>query len=159
MAADEEGVADLYRRLIDSWNARDAKAMAGLYAPRGGQVGFDGSTFNTPAEIEQALTPIFEDHPTARFVTIVREIRALGEGVMILRAVAGMIPPGQRVIKADRNAIQTLVAAQVEGRWQVEMFHNTPARFDGRPEESEKLTRELQLVADRELTAADQGVS
>ena len=156
MGADEEGVADLYRRLIDAWNARDAKAMAGLYAPRGGQVGFDGSPFNTPAEIEQALTPIFADHPTARFVTIVRETRRLGEGVIILRAVAGMIPPGQRVIKAERNTIQRLVASRNEGRWQVEMFHNTPARFDGRPEESEKLTRELQRVADRELVAADQ---
>ena len=151
MAAGDEAVVDLYRRLIDAWNARDAKGMATLYGSRGGQVGFDGSTYTTPAEIEQALTPIFADHPTARFVTVVREIRPLGDRAMILRAVAGMVPPGERVIKADRNAIQTLVASENDGRWQVEMFHNTPARFDGRPEVAEELTRELQQVADREL--------
>lgn len=152
MANDEERVRGLYQALIAAWNARDAKAMAGLYAPQGGQVGFDGSTFNSPGEIEKAMTPIFEDHPTARFVTIIRELRPLGAGAMILRAVAGMVPPGERAIKSERNAIQTLVASLGEGgAWRIEMFHNTPARFDGRPDAAKALTQELQLAADRQM--------
>ena len=111
MPGDEEQVRNLFDKLIGAWNARDASTMASLYAPQGGQVGFDGSTFNSPAEIEKTLAPIFKDHPTARFVTIVREVRGVGKDAMILRAVAGMVPPGSR--DHDRtNTIQTLVASR-----------------------------------------------
>jgi len=43
-----------------------------------------------------------------------------------------------------RNVIQTVVARRgADGHWLVEMFQNTPAAFDGRPEETRKLTDEL----------------
>jgi hypothetical protein len=74
----------LHERLLSAWNSRDAKAMASLYAPNGGQVGFDGSTANGRDEIEALLEPIFADHPTARFVAIVREVRALGADAALL---------------------------------------------------------------------------
>ena len=148
MTNDLDGVEDLYRDLLDTWNRRDAKAMAALYGSKGSQVGFDGSTANGPAEIETLLKPIFADHPTARFVAKVREVRALGTGAALLRAVAGMIPPGKTEIMPERNAVQTLVASRDgQGRWRVEMFHNTPAAFHGRPEESEKLTAELRALS------------
>ncbi len=144
----EESVQGLYRELLDAWNGRDAQRMAGLYAKAGSQVGFDGSTANGPAEIEALLAPIFKDHPTARFVAKVREVRMLGEDAALLRAVAGMIPPGKDDIMPERNAIQTMVASHArDGRWRVEMFHNTPARFDGRPELAQELTAELRAVA------------
>src|ERR1044072_7076356 len=77
-------------------------------------------------------------------VAKVREVRMLREGAAILRAVAGMVPPGKMDLMPERNAIQTVVASrQPTGEWKVEVFHNTPARFDGRPELSEKLTAEL----------------
>src|SRR4029450_8104157 len=105
------------------------------YAPKGSQVGFDGSVANGPQEIEALLKPIFADHPTARFVAKVREVRALGPDAALLRAVAGMIPPGKSEIMPERNAIQTLVASRDgKGFWRVEMFHTTPAAFHGRPE-------------------------
>jgi uncharacterized protein (TIGR02246 family) len=137
-------VKHLYESLIGAWNRGDARGMAALYAPKGNQVGFDGSIANSPAEIEKHLTPIFADHPVATFVTKIREVRTLGPGAAILRAVAGMIPPGKTDIMPERNAIQTLIASVgPDQRWLVEMFHNTPAKFDGRPEESDKLTAEL----------------
>ena len=55
-----------------------------------------------------------------------------------------VIPPGEDHLKRERNAIQTLVASRASGGWQIEMFQNTPARFDGRPEEADRLTRELE---------------
>ena len=150
MDDDKTQVRKLYEALIAGWNQRDAAAMAGLFAPRGSQVGFDGSPFNTPQEIAAALGPIFKDHPTARFVTIVREVRPIAEGAMILRAVAGMIPPGDTAIKPERNVIQSVVASRTSSAgWKIEMFQNTPAEFHGRPEEVEALTTELQAVADR----------
>jgi uncharacterized protein (TIGR02246 family) len=144
---DQKAVEALYRNLLDAWNRRDAAGMAALYAPGGGQVGFDGSTANSPGEIEAHLTPIFRDHPTARFVAKVREFRRIGSDAALLRAVAGMVPPDENAINPKTNTIQTLVASrQADGRWLVEMFQNTPAAFHGRPEEARKLTEELQAL-------------
>jgi uncharacterized protein (TIGR02246 family) len=141
---DDLNLRFLYRSLLDAWNRRDAAAMAALYSERGGQVGFDGSMANGRAEIEAHLRPVFADHPTARFVGKVREIRMLGDHCALIRAVAGMVKPGHDDIAPDRNTIQTLVACRDrDGRWRVEMFHNTPAAFDGRPDDVEALTEEL----------------
>jgi uncharacterized protein (TIGR02246 family) len=102
-------------------------------------------------EIEALLTPIFKDHPTARFIAKVREVRMLGTDTAFLRAVAGMVPPGKRDLMPERNAIQTLDATRTAARvWKVEMFHNTPAKFDGRPELAEQLTAELREVLSKE---------
>ena len=135
---------DLYFTLLESWNHRDAKAYAKLFSPHGNIVGFDGSTANGAREIETHLAPIFADHPTARYVGKVRDVRQLGNECVLLRAVAGMIPPGKMDIMPERNAIQTLVASRRGAEWQIELFQNTPARLDGRPEESKKLTDELE---------------
>ena len=137
----------LHASLLDAWNRRDAKAMAALFADKGSQVGFDGSLANGPDEILKHLEPIFRDHPTARFVAKVREVRMLGSNAALLRAVAGMIPPGKAEIKQDVNAIQTLVASRVLGQWRIELFQNTPAAWHGRPKDVEALTAELQAVA------------
>ena len=147
--SEPDAVESLYRQLLDAWNSRDAHAMGSLYSSQGSQVGFDGSPANGPAEIEALLAPIFKDHPTARYVAKVREVRMLGPDVALLRGVAGMVPPGKQELMPERNAIQTLVASRTAGRWRVEMFHNTPARFDGRPELARQLTEELR----RELTS------
>ena len=94
MSGDIEEVTRLYEDLLAAWNGRDAAAMAALYAPHGSQVGFDGSTANGAHEIEAHVAPIFANHPTAAFIGKVREVRALGRDAALLRAVAGMIPPG-----------------------------------------------------------------
>jgi uncharacterized protein (TIGR02246 family) len=155
----ETSVVALYEALLQAWNGRDAAAMARLYSQRGSQVGFDGSVANGAEEIESQLAPIFADHPTAAFIGKVREVRSLDSNTAILRAVAGMVPPGKNKIVPDRNAIQTLVASRdSSGDWRVEtfhntpMFHNTPAAFDGRPEERMKLTEELQEMLPQKRT-------
>lgn len=145
--SDSDAIESLYRRLLGAWNSRDAHAMASLYAPRGSQVGFDGGTANGPSEIEGLLAPIFKSHPTARYVAKVREVRMLGADVALLRGVAGMVPRDKQELMPERNAIQTMVASRAAGEWRVEMFHNTPARFDGRPELSKQLTEELREEA------------
>jgi len=148
MTTTMDELRQLYETLLDAWNRRDAVGMAALYGSVGSQVGFDGSTANGAEEIEAHLTPIFADHPTPKFVGKVREVRELGPNAALLRAVAGMIPPGKSDINPETNAIQTLVAVRdAQGNWRVQMFHNTPAAFHGRAEEREKLTAELRTVA------------
>ena len=139
----EATVRTLYRQLLDGWNARDAPAMAARFAERGNVVGFDGSQMNGRTEIEATLAPIFRDHPTAAYVAVVREVRLLTPDVAILRAVVGMVPPGQADVNPAVNAVQTLVAARRDGQWQIELFQNTPAAFHGRPDLGEALTEEL----------------
>ncbi len=143
---DEEQVRRLYEELIEAWNARDASRMALLFADDGNVVGFDGSQMNGRSEIESVLGDIFVQHPTAPYTTIVREVRLASADVAALRALVGMVPPGTDDIDPAVNAVQTLVAVRLEGRWRVEVLQTTPAAFHGRPEESARLTEELRAA-------------
>jgi uncharacterized protein (TIGR02246 family) len=143
----ENEIRALYERLLAAWNRRSATDYAALFADDGNLVGFDGSPIDGRAEIEAHLASIFGRHPTAAYVSVVREVRRLNPDVVLLRAAVGMIPPGQADLNPDANALQTLVAARRDSRWRIELFHNTPAAFHGRPEEREKLTDELRRVA------------
>ena len=139
-------VQNLYNKLIDAWNRRDAKEMSDQFADQGVQIGFDCSKLIGKEEILTHLTPIFENHPTAPFITKVKKIRSLGTDAAILYAIAGMIPPGKSDIEPAVNAHQTLVAVKKNNGWQVELFQNTPAQFHGRPELVEEMTEELRQL-------------
>ena len=143
---DEENVSDLYCQLLDCWNERNADALAALFNDNGSVVGFDGSVMNGREEIESTLGQIFADHPTAAYVGKIREVRSLAPGAVLLRAVAGMVPPGKHEINSAANSIQTVVATQQDSQWRIALFHNTPAQFHGRPELSKALTEELQQL-------------
>ena len=141
--SDEAEVRSLYQRLLDAWNKRDVAAYAALFEDRANVVGFDGSQMTGRSEIETTLAQIFAHHQTASYVSKVREVRFLTPDVAILRAVVGMVPPGQNDLNPAVNAIQTLVALRRDGRWQIALFQNTPAQFHGRPELAQQLTEEL----------------
>ncbi|WP_039043210.1 SgcJ/EcaC family oxidoreductase [Sporosarcina sp. ZBG7A] len=139
-------IENLYQKLIAAWNNRDAQVMADQFAEQGVQIGFDGSKVIGQKEILSHLEPIFKNHPTAPFITKVKDIRLLGTDVAILHAIAGMIPPGKTDIEPKLNALQTLVAVKTDDDWRVELFQNTPAQFHGRPELVEEMTDELQQL-------------
>jgi len=146
--SDDGPIRALYHQLLDAWNQRDAKAFAGLFELRGNVVGFDGSTMNGRDEIEQSLGGIFADHPTASYVSVVREVRFPSPDVALLRAAVGMVPPGESDINPDVNAIQTLVAMRDGDRWTLCLLQNTPAAFHGRPDEAQRLTEELRRLVE-----------
>jgi uncharacterized protein (TIGR02246 family) len=148
MTLREDDVETLYFLLLEKWNVRDAAGYAALCTPHGYVVGFDGSELTGRAEIEDSLRAIFAHHPTAAYVAKVRSVEIIGN-VAILRAVAGMVPPGERDLKPDVNAIQTCVAVHEGDRWQIEVLQNTPAAFHGRAEAREALTQELREVLNR----------
>jgi uncharacterized protein (TIGR02246 family) len=140
---DEAVTRVLYQRLLDRWNLNDAAGFAALFTDDGSIVGFDGSQVDGRDEIAKHLGGIFAHHKVAAFIGIVREVRALSEDVELLRAVAGMVPPGASDIKPETNAVQSLIAVRKQGEWRVALFHNTPAAFHGRPEASAELSDEL----------------
>ena len=146
---DRVQIEELYKKLLESWNQQDAKKYASCFIDDSRVIGFDGSQMNSKDEIESEIGSIFADHQTAAYVSKVREVRFLNPDVALLRAVAGMVPPGEKKLNPAANAIQSLVAIKNSTGWKIVLFHNTPAQFHGRPEQSEALTRELQkLVAD-----------
>ncbi len=143
MTSDETQIRKLYQAWLDRWNKRNAAQMAELCSEQCHVTGFDGSPMNGRSEIGTVLGKIFADHQTAPYVAIVREVRFLVPEVAVLRAVAGMPLSGQADINPAVNAIQTLIAAKRQGKWQIELVQTTPAAFHGRPDLSEQLTEDL----------------
>ena len=139
-------VIDLYVSLLDAWNRRDANAFAAAFTPSGSTVGFDGSQMNGRAEIASELASIFEHHSTAAYVAKVREIRSLGPGAALLRAVVGMVPAGTMELNSAVNAVQSVVVVLEPGGPKIALLQNTPAAFHGRPELTSRLTQELSAV-------------
>jgi uncharacterized protein (TIGR02246 family) len=80
-------------------------------------------------KITTTLGQIFADHVTASYVSKVRSVRLLSPEVAILRAIVGMVPPGQSDLNPAVNAHQTLVAARRDGIWRIELLQTTPAQF------------------------------
>ena len=141
-----DAVVELYESLLRSWNDRDANRFAALFMPDAICVGFDGTQYSSAKEIAAELTKIFRDHPVAAYVWKIRDVKEVDERTIILHAVAGMVPPGSRDIKPDRNVIHVLVAHRSDDGWRIASYQNTPARYDGRPEAVAALTRELQAL-------------
>jgi uncharacterized protein (TIGR02246 family) len=145
-------VQELYRALLAAWNEDDAEAFAAAFAEDGEVIGFDGSELHGRAAIASELGRIFADHATGSYVGIVRSVRPLGEDAFLLRAVAGVVPAGAGDLKPELNSVQSLVASWHDGRWLIDLYHNTPAQLHGRPEAAAALTAELrgQLPPDRD---------
>jgi uncharacterized protein (TIGR02246 family) len=119
-------LSSLHRQLLESWNRRDPGLFASWFTDDGSMVGFDGSGIDGRAQIEDHLAAVFDGHETASYVAKVRDVRSLGSGVAILRAVAGMVPPGMSDIEPAVNTIQSMVAVKQDGRWKVALYQNTP---------------------------------
>jgi uncharacterized protein (TIGR02246 family) len=144
--AGERETRELYRQLLDAWDKRNARDFALLFTSDGSIVGFDGTQVFGQNEIGAHLTQIVTHHQTARYISIVREVRSLSDGVMLLSAVAGMVPPDKDDINPEVNAVQTMVAVKTAGAWKVALFQNTPAAFHGRPDDAKKLSEELRAT-------------
>ncbi len=142
----------LYEALIKSWNNRDAKGMAGLYASGGGQIGFDGSQVSGARrhrKTSRAHIPR-PSHRQVRFHHPGREIARRGRGPGCAPSPA-WFPATARTINPSLNTVQTMLARKQRSLWKVELFQNTPARLDGRPEEVAAMTQELQAVVKAQL--------
>lgn len=146
---DISAAQSLYKQLIDAWNNRNASAFGALFANDGICIGYDGSEMFGKQEISSSLATIFRDHPTAKYVSMIRGTKNLDGDLLLLRAHVGMLPPNKSAIDGSKNAIQVMVARINKGAERIILFQNTPAQYHGRPEMQEKLTKELQQVADK----------
>lgn len=141
--AGERAARELYAEFLSLWNQRAPERLARLFGRNANLVGFDGSPVDGQENIEAHLREVFGSHPTAAFVGKIREVRVLAPDVVLLRAVAGMVPPGKSEVNPAVNTIHTMIATSQGDRWRTELFQSTPAAFHGRPEATEALTAEL----------------
>jgi uncharacterized protein (TIGR02246 family) len=139
----DRGARELHARLMEAWDKRNARDFALLFTSDGVLVGFDGSQVNGQLEVGAHLTEIFSHHQTAVYVSIVRDVRLIAPDATLLRANAGLVPPGKDDIDPALNAVQSMVAVQKAGSWKIALFQNTPAAFHERPDAVKKLTEEL----------------
>lgn len=139
-------IVALYTDLLETWNRRDADAFAALFADNGNCVGFDGSQLNGRPHIAAELSSIFASYPTAAFVAKVREVRDIDVQTVLLRAIVGMVPPGQKDLNPAVNAAQSLLVVKERDRWRIALLQNTPAAYHGRPHLVQQQTQELSEV-------------
>lgn len=144
--ATDEAIRALYFRLLGAWNDRSGVAFAACFADDGEAIGFDGSRHGGRSRIAPEIQEIFDNHPTASYVTKVKRVRLLGPHAAVLHAIAGLVPPGHADIRPEINAVQTLTAEERDGEWRIVLFQNTPAQFHGRPELVDSMTEELRQV-------------
>ena len=134
---------DLYARLIEAWDKRNARDYALQFTSDASLVGFDGTQVNGQLDIGAHLTEVFTHHQTPQYVSIVREVRMLANDVTLLRANTGLIPAGKDDIDPALSAVQSMVAVQKGGKWKIALFHNTPAAYHMRPDLAKQLAEEL----------------
>jgi len=145
---------DIYTRLLEAWNRRDAAGFAALFTPAGLAIGFDGSQMDGRTEIGQQLAAVFAHHQTAAYVARVRGARAVGTGAVLLHAAVGMVPPGATAINPAVNALQSVLVIGDGAAAQIALLQSTPAAFHGRPHLAEQLTAEVSEVLRRGAVVA-----
>jgi uncharacterized protein (TIGR02246 family) len=136
----------LYARYLAGWNQRSGATVSGCFTDDGDVVGFDGSAHSGRLSIAADMRRLFADHPTPAYVGLVRSVRPVADGVAVLHAVAGMVPPGGDDLDPALHAVHTLIAVDDGGRWKIAVFQATPAQYHGRPDAVAALTAELQAV-------------
>lgn len=139
-------VEELYANLMETWNKRDAKAFEDLFILDGDLVGFDGTQMHGQGSIGQHLREIFNDHPTPKYVYRITGVTQISTEVAIVRAIAGMVPPGGSDLDPKLHAIHRMTAVHRGGAYRIALFQTTPAQFHRRPHDLEQMTADLRAV-------------
>jgi uncharacterized protein (TIGR02246 family) len=146
-AADEAAIRALYQQLMDGWNAANGGAFASPFEEDADLVGFDGTSIKGRHEIALFHQRLFDMFlKGSRLVGKVRSLRFATPDVAVMHTVGGTVMAGQTDLDPERNSTQTLVAVKRNGKWILAAFQNTRATYNGRPEESQKLTEELRSL-------------
>ena len=136
-------VEELYRQIIDAWNARDAEAFSGLFIVDGEIVGFDGSQATGRGQIHEHLKGVFASHETMKYVGVVQKITTVTTDVAIVHGGVGMVSVATNEIEPKLNAVQRLVGVHRSGDWRAALLQTTPAAYHGRPGDVAQLTEQL----------------
>ena len=143
---ERQRIEECYRALLGAWNRLDADGFAALFTEDGYAVAFDGSAMNGRAEIASTLSTVFQNERTGLYAARVRDVRDIAPGVVLLRAIVGMVPPDSGELNLVVNATQSVVFVERGNDVKVALLQSTPAAFHGRSEVAEVLTLELEQI-------------
>jgi uncharacterized protein (TIGR02246 family) len=136
----------LYARFLAGWNQRSGVTVSSVFADDGEMVDLDGTLRSGRLTIAADMRRIFAEHAIPTFVGKVRSVRRLTEGVAVLHAVAGMVPPGAQTLDPALHTVHVLTAVEDDGRWKIAVLQSTPARYGGRVDAVAALTAELEAA-------------
>ena len=136
----------LYARFLAGWNQRSGVTVSSVFADDGDLIELDGTLRSGRLTIAADMRRMFSEYGTPTFVGVVRSVRKLTEGVAVLHAVAGMVPPGAAGLDPALHTVHVLTAVDDGGRWKVAVLQSTPARFGGRADAVAALTAELEAA-------------
>ena len=75
MDSNDQQVTDLYPRLLDAWNLKNARGMADLFIENGEPIGYGGSQSMGQTEFFSHLAPIFDHRETCTVLSKVKSVR------------------------------------------------------------------------------------
>lgn len=142
----ETQIRALYARYLAGWNQRSGVTVSSVFADDGEIIDLDGTLRSGRLTIAADMRRMFTEYATPTFVGVVRSVRRLTEGVAVLHAVAGMVPPGAEALDPALHTVHSLVAVEEDGRWKIAVLQSTPARYGGRAETLSALTAELEAA-------------
>lgn len=142
----ETQIRALYARYLAGWNQRSGVTVSSVFADDGEIIDLDGTLRSGRLTIAADMRRMFTEYATPTFVGVVRSVRRLTEGVAVLHAVAGMVPPGAEALDPSLHTVHSLVAVEEDGRWKIAVLQSTPARYGGRAETLTALTAELEAA-------------
>jgi len=136
----------LYARFLAGWNQRSGVTVSSVFADDGEMIDLDGTLRSGRLSIAADMRRLFAEHATPAFVGVVRSVRRLTEGVVVMHAVAGMVPPGAAAVDPALHTVHALTAVEDGGRWKIALLQSTPARYGGRADALAALTAELEAA-------------
>jgi uncharacterized protein (TIGR02246 family) len=113
-AQNADAVSKALASLSKAYNARDAKAIAELFTPRGEFIDADGNVFDSHDAIAREFAALFEINPRNSADLTAEEIREISSGVLSVDCVATLSGEGAEKVTVDFAA---LVVKQSDGRW------------------------------------------
>jgi uncharacterized protein (TIGR02246 family) len=123
-------IRTLYAEFLDSWNRRSGAAVAAGFADDGDIIGIDGAHHSGRLTIASDLRRVFASNRTAGYIGLIRSVRPMADGVAVLHAHAGALPPDATDVDPSLLAVHTLVAVdEGRGRWKISLFQSTPAAW------------------------------
>lgn len=109
---------------VDAWNANDATAFAGWYAPDATVVLQDGTFLRGRDEIRAFMAAGFTGRLRGtRGSDEQVSVRVIGDTAIVV-SLSGFLLPGEETVAPERVRRATWTLARHDDRWLVEAYHN-----------------------------------
>ncbi len=122
-AEDEKAIRAAAAAMTKAFNAADAKALAGLFAPAADYVDEEGQVFHGRAAIEREFAAGFAKQKGMTAELTIESLRFLGKDVALENGVCRIKPAAGGRGKASRYAA---VRARGDGKWLLESVRESP---------------------------------